>query len=53
MKKTNQAPNDGQKNTVVQETGSNSEKPGFFKRTWNRYLERLNKVTDGKPQCCK
>ncbi|MCF6248359.1 MAG: YHS domain-containing protein [Desulfobacula sp.] len=24
----------------------------FLKRWWDRYLKRLNKVTDGKPQCC-
>lgn len=25
----------------------------FLKRWWNSYLARLNKITDGKPQCCK
>ncbi len=24
----------------------------FLKRWWNNYLKRLNKVTNGKPQCC-
>ena len=25
----------------------------FLKAWWKKYLNRLNKVTDGKPQCCK
>ena len=25
----------------------------FVKQWWNNYLGRLNKVTKGKPQCCK
>ncbi len=25
----------------------------FLKHWWNEYLGRLNKVTKGKPQCCK
>ena len=24
----------------------------FLRRWWNNYLKRLNKVTNGKPQCC-
>ncbi|WP_457550984.1 YHS domain-containing protein [Desulfobacula sp.] len=24
----------------------------FLKKWWNNYLIRLNKVTNGKPQCC-
>ncbi len=24
----------------------------FITRWWNNYLNRLNKVTNGKPQCC-
>ena len=24
----------------------------FLRRWWNNYLRRLNKVTNGKPQCC-
>ncbi len=53
MKKTTEMPKNGQKNETAQNTGSTDEKSGFFKRAWNRYLKRLNKVTDGKPQCCK
>jgi len=29
------------------------KKSFFLKRWWENYLGRLNKVTDGKPQCCK
>jgi hypothetical protein len=29
------------------------KKAFFLKRWWNSYLGRLNKVTNGKPQCCK
>ncbi len=25
----------------------------FIQRVWEKYIKRLNKVTDGKPQCCK
>ncbi|NOX33701.1 MAG: YHS domain-containing protein [Deltaproteobacteria bacterium] len=24
----------------------------FLKRVWDNYLRRLNKATNGKPQCC-
>ena len=24
----------------------------FLKRWWDNYLKRLNKITDGKSQCC-
>ncbi|MBU2454798.1 MAG: YHS domain-containing protein [Proteobacteria bacterium] len=24
----------------------------FLKRWWDKYLKRLNKTTNGKPQCC-
>ncbi len=34
------------------ETGE-IKKASFFQRVWQRYLKRLNKVTKGKPQCCK
>ncbi|NOX33725.1 MAG: hypothetical protein GXP56_08295 [Deltaproteobacteria bacterium] len=29
------------------------KKSFFLKQWWNNYLERLNRVTQGKPQCCK
>ena len=29
------------------------KKTGKPKGFWKRYLERLNKVTGGKPQCCQ
>jgi hypothetical protein len=35
------------------EAGGQPKKDFFLKSWWNRYLKRLNKVTDGKPQCCK
>ena len=28
------------------------ENISFLRRWWNNYLKRLNKVTNGKPQCC-
>ncbi len=40
------------KESTASETGE-MEKVSFFKRVWQRYLKRLNKVTKGKPQCCK
>ncbi len=29
------------------------KKTSVFSAWWNTYLKRLNKVTGGKPQCCK
>jgi len=29
------------------------KKDFFLKQWWETYLGRLNKVTQGKPQCCK
>ncbi len=29
------------------------KKSFFLKNWWNKYIKRLNKVTNGKPQCCK
>lgn len=29
------------------------KKSFFLKRLWDSYIKRLNKITNGKPQCCK
>jgi hypothetical protein len=29
------------------------KEPFFLKQWWSNYLNRLNKVTHGKSQCCK
>ena len=29
------------------------KKTFFLKQLWKVYLSRLNKITRGKPQCCK
>lgn len=25
----------------------------YIKTIWDKYVQRLNKITNGKPQCCK
>lgn len=29
------------------------KKKSAVKSLWNNYIKRLNKITNGKPQCCK
>jgi hypothetical protein len=29
------------------------KKGSFIKKWWDKYVKRLNKITNGKPQCCK
>ena len=36
------------KNQVVKK-----KKGSFTKKWWDKYVKRLNKITNGKPQCCK
>jgi hypothetical protein len=38
---------------IKDSSGADKKKNFFLKRWWDSYLGRLNKVTKGKPQCCK
>jgi len=29
------------------------KKASYIKTIWDKYIKRLNKITNGKPQCCK
>jgi len=40
-------------NKEKSEVVMDNKKPFFFKNWWNKYIKRLNKITNGKPQCCK
>jgi hypothetical protein len=33
--------------------GIEKKKNTFVKTLWDKYIKRLNKITNGKPQCCK
>ena len=33
--------------------GKKKKNNTFIKKLWDNYIKRLNKITNGKPQCCK
>jgi len=53
MNKTIQKPEKNTGEMEKQDRIDSKKKPSFLKRMWDNYLRRLNKTTNGKPQCCK
>jgi hypothetical protein len=41
------------KNIETKNHGANIKKDLFIKKWWDKYVKRLNRITNGKPQCCK
>jgi hypothetical protein len=41
------------KNIATKTHVAKKKKGSFIKKWWDKYVKRLNKITNGKPQCCK
>lgn len=41
------------KQNPKEEIFDKKKKSFFLKQLWNNYIKRLNKLTNGKQQCCK
>ncbi len=44
---------DGKENIERKNQVVKKKKGSFTKKWWDKYVKRLNKITNGKPQCCK
>jgi hypothetical protein len=43
----------GRKNIERKKQVEKKKTGSFIIKWWDKYIKRLNKITNGKPQCCK